>query len=74
VNPELQNGSQGWSKFGNAKVEFREFGDNHYVVARQRNQSFDSVSQTVYLEKELLYTFSGKHNFVFLGAYSSEFI
>ncbi|CAA0397403.1 unnamed protein product [Arabidopsis thaliana] len=25
VNPELQNGSQGWSKFGNAKVEFREF-------------------------------------------------
>ncbi|XP_010447186.1 PREDICTED: uncharacterized protein LOC104729864 [Camelina sativa] len=58
VNPDLQNGSQGWSQFGNAKVNFREFGGNKFVVATQRNQSIDSVSQKVYLEKGILYTFS----------------
>ncbi|XP_010447185.1 PREDICTED: uncharacterized protein LOC104729863 [Camelina sativa] len=58
VNPDLQNGSQGWSQFGNAKVDFREFGGNKFVVATQRNQSNDSVSQKVYLEKGILYTFS----------------
>ncbi|KAG2238089.1 hypothetical protein Bca52824_092662 [Brassica carinata] len=58
VNPDLQNGSQGWSQFANAKVDFREFGGNKFVVARGRNQSYDSVSQKIYLEKGLLYTFS----------------
>ncbi|KAL1207443.1 Endo-1,4-beta-xylanase 5 [Cardamine amara subsp. amara] len=58
VNPDLQNGSQGWSQFGNAKVDFREFGGNKFVVTQQRNQSYDSVSQKVYLEKGILYTFS----------------
>ncbi|KAL1215825.1 Endo-1,4-beta-xylanase 5 [Cardamine amara subsp. amara] len=58
VNPDLQNGSQGWSQFGNAKVDFREFGGNKFVVSQQRNQSYDSVSQKVHLEKGLLYTFS----------------
>lgn len=72
VNPDLQNGSQGWSQFGNAKVDFREFGGNKFVVATQRNQSSDSISQKVYLEKGILYTFSGKNNFefVFLEAHS----
>lgn len=75
VNPDLQNGTQGWSQFGNANVDFREFGGNKFVVARERNQSYDSVSQKVYLEKGLLYTFSGKNNFnfLFLGAHSLEF-
>ncbi|XP_010431685.1 PREDICTED: uncharacterized protein LOC104716033 [Camelina sativa] len=58
VNPDLQNSSQGWSQFGNAKVDFREFRGNKFVVATQRNQSNDSVSQKVYLEKGILYTFS----------------
>ncbi|WZZ09530.1 hypothetical protein YC2023_095451 [Brassica napus] len=58
VNPDLQNGSQGWSQLGNAKVDFTEFGGNKFVIARGRNQSYDSVSQKVYLEKGLLYTFS----------------
>jgi len=72
VNPDMQNGSQGWSQFENAKVDFREFGGNKFVVATQRNQSSDSVSQKVYLEKGILYTFSGKNNsvFLFLGAHS----
>lgn len=63
VNPDLQNGTQGWSQFGNAKVDFRDFGGNKFVVARERNQSSDSVSQKVYLEKGILYTFSGKTKF-----------
>nr|VDD00219.1 unnamed protein product [Brassica oleracea] len=58
VNPDLQNGSQGWSQMGNTKVDFTEFGGNKFVIARGRNQSYDSVSQKVYLEKGLLYTFS----------------
>ncbi|EOA18252.1 hypothetical protein CARUB_v10006745mg, partial [Capsella rubella] len=58
LNPDLQNGSQSWSQFGNSKVDFREFGGNKFVVATQRNQSTDSVSQKVYLEKGILYTFS----------------
>ncbi|CAN7119965.1 unnamed protein product [Brassica rapa subsp. narinosa] len=58
VNPDLQNGSQGWAQFANAKVDFREFGGNKFVVARGRNQSYDSVSQKISLEKGLLYTFS----------------
>ncbi|XP_018479037.1 endo-1,4-beta-xylanase 5-like [Raphanus sativus] len=58
VNPDLQNGSHGWSQFANAKIDFREFGGNKFVVARGRNQSYDSVSQKVYLQKGLLYTFS----------------
>ncbi|CAH8329356.1 unnamed protein product [Eruca vesicaria subsp. sativa] len=47
-----------WSQFANAKLDFRESGGNKFVVARGRNQSYDSVSQKVYLEKGLLYTFS----------------
>ncbi|ESQ53760.1 hypothetical protein EUTSA_v10027468mg, partial [Eutrema salsugineum] len=58
VNSDLQNGSQGWSQFGNAKVDFREFGGNKFAVAGERNKSYDSVSQKVYLEKGLFYTFS----------------
>ncbi|XP_024005495.1 uncharacterized protein LOC18029200 [Eutrema salsugineum] len=58
VNPDLRNGPQAWSQFGNAKVEFREIGGDKFVVARERKQPFDSVSQKVYLEKGLLYTFS----------------
>lgn len=76
VNPDLQNGSQGWSQMGNAKVDFTEMGGNKFVIARGRNQSNDSVSQKVYLEKGLLYTFSGIYNFefLFLGSHSIESI
>ncbi|CAA7025222.1 unnamed protein product [Microthlaspi erraticum] len=58
MNSDLENGTQGWSQFGNAKVDFRDVGGNKFVVARERNQSSDSVSQKVFLEKGILYTFS----------------
>ncbi|KAI3755467.1 hypothetical protein L1987_55268 [Smallanthus sonchifolius] len=59
VNPTLKEGSKGWASFGNAKLQLRtsETG-NEFVIARQRNQSFDSVSQQFFLDKDKLYTFS----------------
>lgn len=60
VNPDLRDGPQAWLPFGNAKVEFREIGNDNFVVARDRKQPYDSVSQKVTLEKGRLYTLSGK--------------
>ncbi|KAK6253427.1 hypothetical protein QUC31_015147 [Theobroma cacao] len=57
-NPELNGGLMGWSTFGNATMEHRELNGNKFIVARTRNQFFDSVSQNLYLEKNKLYTFS----------------
>ncbi|CAF1925423.1 unnamed protein product [Brassica napus] len=58
VNPGLQNGLEGWSQYGNDKVNFTEFEGNKFVIVRGRNQLYDSVSQKVCLEKGLLCTFS----------------
>ncbi|KAF2549035.1 hypothetical protein F2Q70_00019881 [Brassica cretica] len=58
VNPGLQNGLEGWSQYGNDKVNFTEFEGNKFVIVRGRNQPYDSVSQNVCLEKGLLCTFS----------------
>uniref|UniRef100_A0A0D3C9Y9 Uncharacterized protein n=1 Tax=Brassica oleracea var. oleracea TaxID=109376 RepID=A0A0D3C9Y9_BRAOL len=58
VNPGLQNGLEGWSQYGNDKVNFTEFEGNKFVIVRGRNQPYDSVSQKVCLEKGLLCTFS----------------
>ncbi|KAK9054722.1 hypothetical protein SSX86_025801 [Deinandra increscens subsp. villosa] len=59
VNPELKEGLKGWASFGNAKLQLRtEESGNEFVVARLRNQSFDSVSQEFFLDKEKLYTLS----------------
>ncbi|KFK30013.1 hypothetical protein AALP_AA7G206400 [Arabis alpina] len=58
VNPDLRDGPQAWTPFGNAKIDFREIGNDKFVVARDRKQAFDSVSQKVTLQKGLLYTFS----------------
>ncbi|KAL4581112.1 hypothetical protein LXL04_017321 [Taraxacum kok-saghyz] len=59
VNPELKDGLSGWVSFGNAKLEVRksETG-NDFIVAYQRNQSFDSASQEFFMDQEKLYTFS----------------
>ncbi|KAK9054721.1 hypothetical protein SSX86_025800 [Deinandra increscens subsp. villosa] len=59
VNPELKEGLKGWANFGTAKLQWRtEETGNEFVVARLRNQSFDSVSQEFFLDKEKLYTLS----------------
>ncbi|KAH1158531.1 hypothetical protein GLYMA_11G105100v4 [Glycine max] len=57
-NPELNNGLQGWTAFGDARIEHRESLGNKYVVAHRRNQAHDSVSQKIYLQKDKHYTLS----------------
>jgi len=59
-NPELNNELQGWTAFGDAKIEHRESLGNKYAVAHSRNQARDSVSQKIYLQKDKHYTLSGK--------------
>lgn len=36
MNPDLQNGSQDWSQYGGAKVDFTEFEGNKVVIVRGR--------------------------------------
>ena len=60
TNPELDNGLEGWTGFGGAKMKHMETGGNKYIVAHSRNQPHDSVSQKIYLQKHILYTLSGK--------------
>ncbi|KAK2974471.1 hypothetical protein RJ640_018636 [Escallonia rubra] len=62
TNAELNQGLKGWEPFGQSKVEARRSkSGNAYIVARQRRQRHDSFSQKIYLEKDLLYTFSGTY-------------
>ncbi|GER42873.1 Endo-1,4-beta-xylanase C, partial [Striga asiatica] len=60
VNPELNEGLFGWEAFGDAKIEHMESTDgiNKYIGVFGRNKTFHSFKQTVYLEKEKLYTVS----------------
>ncbi|XP_039158396.1 endo-1,4-beta-xylanase 5 [Eucalyptus grandis] len=57
-NPELNFGLRAWSTFGIAKVEHRVSNGNKFIVAYSRNDSHDSISQKIYLNKDKLYTFS----------------
>ncbi|MED6170027.1 hypothetical protein PIB30_026743 [Stylosanthes scabra] len=58
-NPELNNGSQGWIQFGDSTIlEHRESLGNKYIVAHKRNQPHDSVSQKVFLQKNMHYPLS----------------
>ncbi|XP_019074438.2 endo-1,4-beta-xylanase 5-like, partial [Vitis vinifera] len=58
LNPELDDGLEGWSAFGEAKIEERVSGGNNFIVAHSRNQPYDSSSQKLHLQKDKLYTFS----------------
>ncbi|TXG64103.1 hypothetical protein EZV62_011097 [Acer yangbiense] len=58
VNPNLDHGLKGWSTFGKAKIQHRESGGNKFLVAHSRSQPYDSISQKLYLRKNMLYTFS----------------
>ncbi|KAK7258048.1 hypothetical protein RIF29_32447 [Crotalaria pallida] len=57
-NPELNNGLQGWTAFGGAKIEQGESSGNKYVVAHSRKQPYDSVSQKINLQMGMHYTLS----------------
>lgn len=59
INPDLDDGLKGWATFGDAKIQHRESHGNHFIVAHSRNQSYDSISQKLFLHKDNLYSFSG---------------
>ncbi|WZZ66253.1 hypothetical protein YC2023_077623 [Brassica napus] len=42
VNPDLQNGSQDWSQYGGAKVDFTEFEGNKVVIVRGKENIISS--------------------------------
>ncbi|GKA76424.1 carbohydrate-binding, CenC-like protein [Tanacetum coccineum] len=59
VNPELKEGLTGWTSFGKAKLQVRgSQRENEFVVAYQRNRTYDSVSLEFFLDQQKLYTFS----------------
>ncbi|XP_026393418.1 uncharacterized protein LOC113288554 [Papaver somniferum] len=59
VNPEFSHGLAGWSSFGSGAIMHKKSeGGNGFIVAHSRNQSHDTLSQKLYLEKRKLYTFS----------------
>ncbi|KAJ7946165.1 endo-1,4-beta-xylanase-like [Quillaja saponaria] len=58
INPELNQGLEGWSAYGEAKIVHRELDGNKFILAHSRNQPHDSISQKLYLQKDKLYTFS----------------
>ena len=60
VNPEFNDNIEGWSVFGNGKLEARVSKDgNRFIVAHNRTQPFDSFSQKVQVEQGNIYSFSG---------------
>ncbi|GFQ01652.1 endo-1 4-beta-xylanase a [Phtheirospermum japonicum] len=59
VNPELNEGLNGWTAFGDAKIAHAASEDgNKFIVAYERKRPSHSFAQTFNLEKDKLYTFS----------------
>lgn len=60
VNPEFDDGIEGWTVFGQGAIrEGTSHNGNKYIIAHSRTQSLDSFSQKVQLEKGKFYSFSG---------------
>lgn len=68
VNPDFNQGLEGWTAYGQGEIEERisEAG-NMFIVAHSRTHSLDSLSQKVQLEKAQLYSFSGNHVYLAVG-------
>ncbi|XP_045786627.1 endo-1,4-beta-xylanase 5-like isoform X2 [Trifolium pratense] len=59
VNSEFEHNIEGWTVFGNGKIEEHISNDgNRFIVVRNRTQTLDSFSQNVQLKKGLIYMFS----------------
>ncbi|XP_064947478.1 endo-1,4-beta-xylanase 5-like [Musa acuminata AAA Group] len=58
-NPEFNDGLKGWSVFGNGQIAERTSDTGNRFMATERTRlSHQSVSQKVYLQRGMLYTFS----------------
>jgi hypothetical protein len=61
VNPDFNKNLDGWTSFGYANVMHKvSKSGNKYGIAVNRNMSHHSISQKVQLEKDKLYSLSGK--------------
>lgn len=59
ANPEFNSGLDGWSPFGGSMLEIRSDEDgNEYLVARGRQNSYDSPSQHLNVTQGLMYSLS----------------
>ena len=60
ANPEFTHGMGGWAVHGQgAMKEEMSRNGNRFIVAYNRTQSLDSISQKVQLGGGLIYSFSG---------------
>ena len=63
VNPEFNNGTEGWKVYGGGEIKLgwlKQGNDtNTFIVAHKRTQPRDSLYQLVHLQYEKLYSFSG---------------
>ncbi|RWW40025.1 hypothetical protein BHE74_00054606, partial [Ensete ventricosum] len=58
-NPEFNDGLKGWSVFGYGQIAERTSGTgNRFLSTDRRSLSHQSMSQKVYLQRGMLYTFS----------------
>lgn len=58
-NPEFNHGMEGWSSYGLTNATTRKSSNaNSFGVATNRTYYNQSISQTVYLKQEMIYTFS----------------
>lgn len=74
VNPEINDGLNGWTTHGGVRIESRASKTrNKFLVAHGRKQPLASVSQKIYLDREKLYTFSGMSAINFHNPSSSFF-
>ncbi|XP_022942689.1 uncharacterized protein LOC111447648 [Cucurbita moschata] len=62
VNPEFNNGTEGWKVYGGGEIKLgwlKQGNDtNTFIVAHNRTQPRDSLYQLVHLQYEKLYSFS----------------
>jgi predicted enzyme related to lactoylglutathione lyase len=60
ANPDFTHGMEGWAVYGQgAMKEQMSRNGNRFIVAYNRTQSLDSISQKVQLGGGLIYSFSG---------------
>lgn len=61
-NPEFDSGLEGWNILGMGRIGAGTSSTgNKFILAYNRRLPNDTFTQGIYLQKEILYTFSGKY-------------
>lgn len=63
VNPEMNEDMKGYKALGNAKIASGQSpdGNKYAVVSDVARELFDGIAQIINAEKDIIYSFSGKH-------------